>query len=119
MKRMMSVLFINRSISRKGQNFIFQNQHLFKPYLTNPAMAVSTTPESTKNNIMNGELKKFMRWSIFLFFFSFSSINSFAQSPNLLSYQTVIRNSNNELVANATIGMRISILSGTAADVLW
>ena len=119
MKRMMSVLFINRSISRKGQNFIFQNQYLFKPYLTNPAMAVSTTPESTKNNIMNGELKKFMRWSIFLFFFSLSSINSFAQSPNLLSYQTVIRNSNNELVANATIGMRISILSGTAADVLW
>jgi hypothetical protein len=119
MKRMMSVLLSNRSISGKGQNFIFQNQHLFKPYLTNPAMAVSTTPESTKNNIMNVALKKFMRWSIFLFFFSLSSINSFAQSPNLLSYQTVIRNSNNELVANATIGMRISILSGTAADVLW
>jgi hypothetical protein len=119
MKRMMSVLLSNHSNSGKGQNFIFQNQHLFKPYLTNPAMAVSTTPESTKNNIMNVALKKFMRWSIFLFFFSLSSINSFAQSPNLLSYQTVIRNSNNELVANATIGMRISILSGTAADVLW
>jgi hypothetical protein len=119
MKRMMSVLLSNRSISGKGQNFIFQNQHLFKPYLTNPAMAASTTPESTKNNIMNVALKKFMRWSIFLFFLSLSSINSFAQSPNLLSYQTVIRNSNNELVANATIGMRISILSGTAADVLW
>jgi hypothetical protein len=119
MKRMISVLLSNHSNSGKGQNFIFQNQHLFKPYLTNPAMAVSTTPESTKNNIMNVALKKFMRWSIFLFFFSLSSINSFAQSPNLLSYQTVIRNSNNELVANATIGMRISILSGTAADVLW
>jgi hypothetical protein len=48
MKRMMSVLLSNHSISGKGQNFIFQNQHLFKPYLTNPAMAVSTTPESTK-----------------------------------------------------------------------
>ena len=68
---------------------------------------------------MNVALKNFMRWSISLFFFSFSSINSFAQSPNLISYQTVIRNSNNELVANATVGMRISILSGTAADVLW
>jgi hypothetical protein len=119
MKRMISVLLSNHSNSGKGQNFIFQNQHLFKPYLTNPAMAASTTPESTKNNIMNGALKNFMRWSIFLFFLSLSSINSFAQSPNLLSYQTVIRNSNNELVANATIGMRISILSGTAADVLW
>ena len=116
---MISVLLSNHSNSGKGQNFIFQNQHLFKPYLTNPAMAASTTPESTKNNIMNGALKNFMRWSIFLFFLSLSSINSFAQSPNLLSYQTVIRNSNNELVANATIGMRISILSGTAADVLW
>ena len=35
-------------ISGKGQNFIFPNQHFFNPDLTNPAMAASTTPESTK-----------------------------------------------------------------------
>ena len=64
-------------------------------------------------------MKKFMKGSIFFLFLSFISIAGFAQSPNLISYQTVIRNSNNELVANGTVGIRISILSGSAADVLW
>ncbi len=44
-----------------------------------------------------------------------------AQSPEKMSYQAVIRNSSNVLVASTTIGMRISILqgseSGTAAYV--
>ena len=48
MKKMMSVLLSIYFISGKGQNFIFPNQHFFKPDLTNPAMAASTTPESTK-----------------------------------------------------------------------
>ncbi|MFZ4544350.1 MAG: hypothetical protein ACOYOA_09900 [Saprospiraceae bacterium] len=38
----------------------------------------------------------------------------FAQAPQLMSYQAVIRNSNNLLVANAPISMRISILQGSA-----
>jgi uncharacterized protein (TIGR02145 family) len=71
------------------------------------------------NKIMNGVMKKIMRWGIFFLFLSFISITGFAQSPDLISYQTIIRNSNNELVTNASIGVRISILSGTAADVLW
>ncbi|MGI6323621.1 MAG: LamG-like jellyroll fold domain-containing protein [Bacteroidales bacterium] len=37
----------------------------------------------------------------------------FAQSPEKMSYQAVIRNSNNQLVTNQTIGMRISILQGS------
>lgn len=45
----------------------------------------------------------------------------FAQSPNKLSYQAVIRNTSNALVSNQAIGMRISILqtspSGTAVYV--
>lgn len=45
----------------------------------------------------------------------------FAQAPNKMSYQAVIRNSNNSLVANQTVGIRISILktspSGTAVYV--
>jgi hypothetical protein len=47
--------------------------------------------------------------------------NVFAQSPNKMSYQAVIRNTSNTLVANSTVGMRISILqtspSGTAVYV--
>jgi uncharacterized protein (TIGR02145 family) len=43
----------------------------------------------------------------------FSSM-TFAQAPNKMSYQAVIRNSSNALVSNQPVGMRISILQGTA-----
>lgn len=38
----------------------------------------------------------------------------FAQSPEKMSYQAVIRNASNILVINQTIGMQISILQGSA-----
>lgn len=38
----------------------------------------------------------------------------FAQSPEKMNYQAVIRNSNNQLVTNKAVGMRISILQGSA-----
>jgi uncharacterized protein (TIGR02145 family) len=45
----------------------------------------------------------------------------FAQAPNKMSYQAVIRNSSNALITNQAVGMRISILqtssSGTAVYV--
>ncbi len=47
-----------------------------------------------------------------------TGIACYSQSPNLISYQTVIRNGNNELVSNTTIGVRISILGGPEANVL-
>jgi hypothetical protein len=34
---------------------------------------------------------------------------AFAQAPNKMSYQAVIRNSSNNLVTNSTIGMRIRL----------
>ncbi len=37
-----------------------------------------------------------------------------AQSPEKMSYQAVIRNSSDELLTNQTVGMQISILQGTA-----
>jgi len=42
-----------------------------------------------------------------------SSISVFAQAPDKMSYQAVIRNSTNNLVASNPVGMRISILQGT------
>ena len=39
----------------------------------------------------------------------------FAQSPQKMSYQAVIRNASNQLVTNQTVGMRISILQGSAS----
>jgi hypothetical protein len=38
----------------------------------------------------------------------------FAQAPNKMSYQAVIRNSSNTLVLNKSIGMQISILQGSS-----
>src|SRR5438093_791799 len=42
-----------------------------------------------------------------------SIVNSFAQAPQKMSYQAVVRNDSNHLVTNATIGMQISILHGS------
>jgi hypothetical protein len=43
------------------------------------------------------------------------AISLFAQSPQKISYQAVIRNSNNLLVTNATVGMRFNILKGSVS----
>ncbi|MFI5150183.1 MAG: beta strand repeat-containing protein, partial [Bacteroidia bacterium] len=46
----------------------------------------------------------------------FSSLHQLlAQSPQAMSYQAVIRNSSNTLVTNSPVGMRISILQGSAS----
>jgi len=39
--------------------------------------------------------------------------DAFSQSPEKMSYQSVIRNSNNQLVTNQVVGMKISILQST------
>ncbi len=52
------------------------------------------------------------RFFIFLMLHaSFSAV--FAQSPQKMSYQAVIRNGSGQLIVNQSIGMRISILQGT------
>jgi hypothetical protein len=44
----------------------------------------------------------------------YCSINSvFAQAPQKMSYQAVIRNTSNVLITSTTVGMRISVLQGT------
>jgi len=59
-----------------------------------------------------------IRIHLILFSLLMTGIVCYSQSPNLISYQTVIRNGNNELVSNTTIGVRISILGGPEANVL-
>ena len=39
----------------------------------------------------------------------------FAQTPEKMSYQAVIRNSSNALVTNTQVGIQISILQGSAS----
>ena len=43
------------------------------------------------------------------------SLSSFAQAPEKMSYQAVIRGANNALVTNQQVGMQISILQGSTA----
>jgi len=50
-------------------------------------------------------------FSIALLFFGVAVL---AQSPNLMSYQAIIRNASNQLIVNAPIGVRVSVLQGSA-----
>jgi hypothetical protein len=43
------------------------------------------------------------------------TVSVFAQSPQKMSYQAVIRNSSNTLIINTNIAMQISILQGSAS----
>ena len=42
---------------------------------------------------------------------------AFAQAPQKMSYQAVIRNASNALIVNSNIGIRISILQGSTTGV--
>ncbi len=52
--------------------------------------------------------------SIITSFFLFIVVLLFAQSPQAINYQAVARDASNNLIVNRTIGLRISILSGSA-----
>ncbi|MBU6219663.1 MAG: hypothetical protein KGQ50_03350 [Bacteroidetes bacterium] len=62
---------------------------------------------------------KNMKKGLFFLLIMTLSYLSMAQVPNTFSYQMVIRNGNNELVANTTVGIRIGLLGGNAADTVW
>lgn len=55
---------------------------------------------------------------VFFLFSFFSSISSNAQVVSGMNYQAVIKNSSNALVANATVGVKISILQGSASGAI-
>ena len=43
------------------------------------------------------------------------AVSLFAQAPEKFTYQAVVRNANNSLMTNAQVGMRVSILQGSAS----
>ena len=55
-----------------------------------------------------------MKKYTFLFCLFLQIALAFAQAPEKMSYQAVVRNNNNVLVSNHAVGMRISILQGSA-----
>jgi uncharacterized protein (TIGR02145 family) len=58
-----------------------------------------------------------MKTLISLFALSFIAFTAIAQAPQKFSYQSVIRNSGNQLVANQSVGVKISILQGSATGI--
>ncbi|GEP51330.1 hypothetical protein FNO01nite_20020 [Flavobacterium noncentrifugens] len=58
-------------------------------------------------------MKKIFKLALVLMFFAFA--NAFAQAPQKMSYQAVVRNASGSLVANVPVGVRISILSGSVS----
>jgi len=55
-----------------------------------------------------------MKKLIFLIALLCFGVAVLAQSPDLMSYQAIIRNASNQLIVNAPIGVRVSILQGSA-----
>ncbi len=55
-----------------------------------------------------------MKQAIYLFFILLLSIGASAQAPQQISYQAVVRNNSNALVANSTVGVSISIVRDSA-----
>ena len=49
-----------------------------------------------------------------LFLINLIALTTFAQAPQKFSYQSVIRNAGNQLVANQSVGIKISVLQGSA-----
>lgn len=63
-------------------------------------------------------MKRFINNSIIAFFICLLagiSNQVFAQAPNKVSYQAIVRNSSNALVANTLVGMRVRVLQGSAS----
>ncbi len=59
-----------------------------------------------------------MKRVLLLLLLSLSTFNLFAQTPQKMSYQAVIRNSSNNLVTNSPVGMKVSILQGSTTGVV-
>ncbi len=57
--------------------------------------------------------KNLLKSVLVLFTFYFSLSTAFAQSPNGISYQAVIRDAGNNLSTNQSVGMQISVLQGS------
>ena len=65
---------------------------------------------------MKISIKKFT--ALLLLAFTFLLSNVIAQTPQLMSYQAVIRDASNNLVINQSVGIRVSLLQGSSTGTL-
>lgn len=59
-----------------------------------------------------------MRVLFFLTIVILITFNVFAQSPQKMSYQCVVRNASGVLITNQSVGIRIRILKGTPTGIM-
>src|ERR1017187_6415840 len=57
--------------------------------------------------------KSYLKATTLLLAISFQISTTFAQAPQGMTYQAVVRNGSNTLITSTTVGMRISILQGS------
>ena len=70
--------------------------------------------ESLVQHFLNESNLYMKKIILHLFLSLLISFTFYAQSPQKISFQAVVRNNNNQLVSNAAVGMRISVLQGSA-----
>lgn len=58
-----------------------------------------------------------MKKLLFSAAFACLSLTTWAQAPQKMTYQAVVRNAANNLVANSTVGIQISVLQGSATGI--
>jgi hypothetical protein len=63
-------------------------------------------------------MKNISKTFVLILFSFFFSLASNAQAPHKMSYQAVVRNASNALVANAPVGIKISILQGSTVGTI-
>lgn len=80
-----------------------------KSKITTSVRLLGLGHEYQKNNFLHMSKKV-----ITILIMSLFATTMFAQAPQKMSYQAVVRNASDALVSNANIGMRISVLQGTA-----
>jgi uncharacterized protein (TIGR02145 family) len=59
-----------------------------------------------------------MKYLITSLIFTCLAFTSFSQAPQKFSYQTVIRNSSNQLLSNQQVGIKISLLQGSETGIV-
>ncbi len=64
---------------------------------------------------MKTRIIKLLAMLIIILAYQDISTSSFAQAPEKMSYQAIVRNNNDQLVTNQAVGMKISILQGSAS----
>lgn len=78
-------------------------------------MQSHTKQSKLLKSLKTNNMKTITKLFVFFLFSFFFSLNSNAQLVSGMNYQAVIRNSSNALVANATVGVKISIIQGNAS----